>query len=156
MNIILAYDGHTARLTLARPDKLNPLDWRTVRELRAAMGEIEERKEISFVVVTGQGRSFSAGGDLEGYLDHAIPEGRRGIMPPHSKHGVSGPELMELMRQQAVNFGTRIVTDDVTEVDLQRRPFVVRTLEGQTHEAHSLIIATGAKGYAAVISAPAR
>ena len=61
------------------------------------------------------------------------------------KHAVTGPELMELMRQQAINFGTRIVTDDVVEVDLQRRPFVVRTLEGNTHEAHALIIATGAR-----------
>ncbi len=28
------------------------------------------------------------------------------------KHAVTGPELMELMRQQAVNFGTRIITPD--------------------------------------------
>ena len=61
------------------------------------------------------------------------------------KHAVTGPELMELMRQQAINFGTRIVTDDVVAVDLQRRPFVVRTLEGATHETHALIIATGAR-----------
>jgi thioredoxin reductase (NADPH) len=52
---------------------------------------------------------------------------------------------MELMRQQAFNFGTRIVTDDVVEVDLKKRPFVVKTLEGNTHEAHALIIATGAR-----------
>ena len=32
------------------------------------------------------------------------------------KHAVTGPELMELMRQQAINFGTRVVTDDVVEV----------------------------------------
>ena len=61
------------------------------------------------------------------------------------KHAVTGPELMELMRQQACNFGTRIITDDVVSVDLKSRPFVVKTLEGNTHEAHSLIIATGAK-----------
>jgi thioredoxin reductase (NADPH) len=61
------------------------------------------------------------------------------------KHAVTGPELMELMRQQAVNFGTRIITDDVIEVDLQKRPFVVRPREGQPIEAHTLIIATGAK-----------
>src|SRR5205807_6964041 len=54
-------------------------------------------------------------------------------------------ELMELMRQQAFNFGTRIVTDDVVEVDLSRRPFVVRTLEGNSHETHALIVATGAR-----------
>jgi thioredoxin reductase (NADPH) len=52
---------------------------------------------------------------------------------------------MELMRQQALNFGTRIVTDDVVEVDLGRRPFVVKTREGQQHETHALIVASGAK-----------
>ena len=33
--------------------------------------------------------------------------------------------MMELMRQQAVNFGTRIVTDDIVKVDFKRRPFVL-------------------------------
>src|SRR5687767_8507466 len=36
-------------------------------------------------------------GDLEAYLDNALPPDRRAILPQHSKHGVSGPELMELM-----------------------------------------------------------
>lgn len=67
-NLKLAYDGHTARVTLARPDKLNPLDWSTVKELKAAVTEIEARPNVRFVVLTGEGRSFSAGGDLEGYL----------------------------------------------------------------------------------------
>jgi thioredoxin reductase (NADPH) len=52
---------------------------------------------------------------------------------------------MELMRQQAFNFGTRIITDDVVQVDLQRRPFEVRTLSGDSHETHALIVATGAR-----------
>jgi len=64
----LAFEGHTARITLARPEKLNPLDWETVRALRSAVNEIEARAQVSVVIVTGQGRSFSAGGDLEGYL----------------------------------------------------------------------------------------
>ena len=54
-------------------------------------------------------------GDLEAYLDTAIERPVRQTMAPHSGHGVSGPELMELMRQQATNFGTRIVTDDIVE-----------------------------------------
>jgi thioredoxin reductase (NADPH) len=83
--------------------------------------------------------------NLGAYLEAALPAERRQFMPPHSGHGVSGPELMEMMRQQAANFGTRIVTDDVVEVDLSKRPFVVKTLEGATYEAHSIIIATGAR-----------
>jgi thioredoxin reductase (NADPH) len=61
------------------------------------------------------------------------------------KHAVTGPELMELMRQQALNFGTRVDTDDVVKVDLSRRPFFVQTREGSAHETHALIIATGAR-----------
>src|SRR5713101_4953821 len=51
--------------------------------------------------------------DLSGYLRAAIPTERQSIPePPHwGKHGVGGQELMELMRQQAVNFGSRIITD---------------------------------------------
>lgn len=56
------------RLTLARADKLNPLDWATVRELKAAVAEIEKLPDIGAVVITGSGRSFSAGGDLDGYV----------------------------------------------------------------------------------------
>jgi thioredoxin reductase (NADPH) len=85
-------------------------------------------------------------GDLEHFLRTAIAPERLQYMNIHEgKHAVTGPELMELMRQQAFNFGTRIVTDDVVEVDLKRRPFVVKTLEGDSHETHALIIATGAR-----------
>jgi enoyl-CoA hydratase len=66
--ITLEFDGELARLTLSRADKLNPLDWATVRELKDAVAEIESRREVFAAVVTGRGRSFSAGGDLEGYL----------------------------------------------------------------------------------------
>src|SRR5216110_14651 len=50
---------------------------------------------------------------------------------------------LNLMRQQAENFGTRIITDDVVEVDLSKPPYQLKTLEGKTHEAHTIIIATG-------------
>ncbi|MBX7166815.1 MAG: FAD-dependent oxidoreductase [Pirellulales bacterium] len=84
-------------------------------------------------------------GDLGGYLDHAIVADRRQLMAPHQKEGVSGPELMELMRQQATNFGSRIVTDDVVEVDFSHRPYRLKLLEGQPVEAHAVIVATGAR-----------
>jgi len=85
-------------------------------------------------------------GDLKNFLQTAIEPDRLQYMNCiEHKHAVTGPELMELMRQQAFNFGTRIITDDIIEVDLKSRPFVVRTLEGNRYETHALIIATGAR-----------
>jgi len=84
-------------------------------------------------------------GNLESYLDESIEKSRRQIMAPHMKEGVSGPELMELMKQQALNFGTRVVTDDIVEVDFDSQPFKLKSLEGQQVEAHTVIVATGAR-----------
>ena len=70
-------------------------------------------------------------GDLEAYLDSAIAADRRSMMAPHNKEGVSGPELMELMRQQAVNFGTRIITEDIVDVDFGVHPFRLDRLRRQ-------------------------
>ncbi len=84
-------------------------------------------------------------GNMAAYLDSAISKERRGMMSDHGGHGVSGPELMELMRQQAVNFGTRIVSEDVTEIALSQHPFKLKTSGGKSIEALSVIIATGAR-----------
>jgi thioredoxin reductase (NADPH) len=88
-------------------------------------------------------------GDLRQYLKTALPPESQPHWvvkdkPPRS-HGVEGPELMELMRQQAKNFGTRIITEDVVKVDLKQRPFKLTTSEGQTLQALTIIIATGAR-----------
>ncbi|MFH1807705.1 MAG: thioredoxin-disulfide reductase [Pseudomonadota bacterium] len=62
---------------------------------------------------------------------------------PGFPEGVLGPELMERLHEQAARFGTEFVTDDVTEVDLTQRPFVVKT-GSATYRTRALIIATGA------------
>jgi thioredoxin reductase (NADPH) len=85
-------------------------------------------------------------GDLRQFLETSISSERLPFVNIHEgKHAVTGPELMELMRQQALNFGTRIITDDVVSVDLQHRPFSIRSREGIAHQAQALIIATGAR-----------
>ncbi len=84
-------------------------------------------------------------GDVSPFLKSALPEHLVPYRGKNSPHGVTGPELMELMRQQAKNFGTRVVTDDIVSVDLSVRPFQLKSLEGQEVEAHTLIIATGAR-----------
>lgn len=84
-------------------------------------------------------------GDLSAYLDDAIDESVRKYMAPHQKEGASGPELMELMKQQAKNFGTRIISADVTEADLSQHPFQMKLSNGEELQSHSIIVATGAR-----------
>jgi thioredoxin reductase (NADPH) len=62
---------------------------------------------------------------------------------PGFPHGVQGPKLMELMRAQAERSGARVVTTDVTAVDLSARPFKISTGEGEV-VAETIIVATGA------------
>jgi thioredoxin reductase (NADPH) len=63
---------------------------------------------------------------------------------PGFPEGILGPELMVRMREQAVRFGTRAVAEDIVAVDLKRRPFVLQDTNGETIEAESIVIATGA------------
>jgi thioredoxin reductase (NADPH) len=62
---------------------------------------------------------------------------------PGFAEGVQGPELMETMQKQANHFGTEMINEDVTAVDLSRRPFVV-TARDQLFESQTIVIATGA------------
>jgi thioredoxin reductase (NADPH) len=84
-------------------------------------------------------------GDLSHYYETCLDPQVRQMMPPHDKKGVSGPELMELMRQQAKNFGTRVITEDVIDVNFNLKPFQLAASDEKTYEAQSIIIATGAR-----------
>ena len=62
---------------------------------------------------------------------------------PGFPRGVQGPELIELMQNQASVFGAEFKDGHVTQVDLSRRPFVLEA-EGEIIETLTLIIASGA------------
>ncbi len=62
---------------------------------------------------------------------------------PGFEHGIQGPELMHIMRKQMLRFGTTVVEELATRVDLSKRPFTVWVGE-DSYQAQSLIIATGA------------
>lgn len=63
---------------------------------------------------------------------------------PGFPEGIMGPDLMADMRTQAERFGTTIVTDKVTNIDLSERPFTITTREG-SYKALSVIVSTGAQ-----------
>jgi thioredoxin reductase (NADPH) len=58
--------------------------------------------------------------------------------------GVTGPELVAQLREQASRFGTEIIGQRIIKLDLSSRPFRLSSIEGD-YEAESLIISTGAK-----------
>ena len=93
------------------------------------------RANLKPVVFTGVARGGPAGGQL---MTTTEVENFPGF-----PEGITGPELMERMRAQAVRWGAELLLEDVVAVDLQQRPFVLRSAEREVR-THAVIIATGA------------
>ena len=62
---------------------------------------------------------------------------------PGFEHGITGPNLIAVMRKQAERFGTRFLTKNVTQVDFSQRPFKV-WVGKELFMAKTIIISTGA------------
>lgn len=62
---------------------------------------------------------------------------------PGFPEGISGPELIERFRAQALRFGTRIISEDIESVKLSNQPFIAKGSKTEV-EANAVIIATGA------------
>jgi thioredoxin reductase (NADPH) len=64
---------------------------------------------------------------------------------PGFPDGVGGQELMDLMKRQAVRFGTRVEQENIVSVDFSVQPLVLTPGYGERFEAESVIVATGAR-----------
>jgi thioredoxin reductase (NADPH) len=91
------------------------------------------RAGLSPVVVQGiqPGGQLTTTTDVENY--------------PGFRNVIQGPWLMEEMQAQAEHVGTKVIWDHVNEVDLSRRPFVLKGDGGTEYHADALVIATGAQ-----------
>ncbi len=78
--IDLATDGHVAVLTLNRPERLNAMNAQMLDEMMAACDEIEADEAIRALVLTGAGKAFSSGFDLQAQAA-APPEGEAAWAP---------------------------------------------------------------------------
>ena len=64
---------------------------------------------------------------------------------PGFPEALSGPELVEKMKEQAEKFGLTTVYDHVSEIVTDQHPFIVRTVSGKEYKSKSLILCTGAR-----------
>ncbi|MGG6292924.1 thioredoxin-disulfide reductase [Leptolyngbya sp. AN02str] len=85
---------------------------------------------------------------FEGFQSGGLPGGQLMTTTevenfPGFPDGITGPELMDNMKAQAVRWGAELVTEDVTYVDFSQRPFLIRSDEREVY-AHTVIISTGA------------
>jgi enoyl-CoA hydratase/carnithine racemase len=86
-------DGSLGRLTLDRPEKLNPLSTTALTELAAAARWFDEQPGVKVVIVGGAGRAFSAGADLASFEGpQAVP------MREAADRGREMAEALEHMR----------------------------------------------------------
>ena len=104
-----------AHITFDRPDKLNALTFEVYRELTALLREIAKRRDLRAVVLTGAGRAFCTGGDVDEIIG----------------------ELLRYDREQLLGF-TRLTCDLVRAMRALPRP-IVASLNGTVAGAGAAI-----------------
>lgn len=109
--------------------------------------------QLAFTTEVENFAGFPAG-NIRAFVESSVDADRHYNLPPvptdHVRDGqphyaVQGVELMELMKQQALNFGTRVVGDDIVAVDFSERPFRLTAGSGEIVLAETVIVATGAR-----------
>lgn len=86
--VITSVENRVGTIKLNQPDKRNPLDLQTSQEFTEAADEFNERDDVGCIVVTGEGKSFSAGGDIEQFS--------KAMEKPSFEHLEEGDQSIEL------------------------------------------------------------
>tara|TARA_Y100001968_G_scaffold328685_1_gene376350 strand:- start:182 stop:1558 length:1377 start_codon:yes stop_codon:yes gene_type:complete len=123
------------------------------------MAEKQEDLKTENLVIVGSGPAgytaaiYAARANLQpllitGFKEGGIPGGQLMTTTfvenfPGFPNGVQGPELMDLIKAQALRWGTKLLEEDAISIDLSKRPFTIET-SSQKVKSNSLIISTGA------------
>src|SRR5208282_1764371 len=77
-NFIVERAGPVATVYFNRPEKLNPINGKLLTEMIEIAQEFRDDEESRVVILTGKGRSFCAGADIDGLLGaNAGPQAQR-------------------------------------------------------------------------------
>ena len=79
-HFLFEVDDGVARVIFDRPDKLNALTFDVYADLRDLLGEIEHRNDVRVLVITGNGRGFCSGGDVNEIIGELLEMDIRGLL----------------------------------------------------------------------------
>ena len=79
-DLLYKIDGHVATITLNRPDRLNALTFEVYDELRRSFAELHDDGSVRAIVITGSGRAFCSGGDVEDIIGALLERDFRGLL----------------------------------------------------------------------------
>ncbi|WP_171051794.1 enoyl-CoA hydratase/isomerase family protein [Alteribacter natronophilus] len=75
--ILVEVTEKVARVTLNLPDMRNPLTEKMAEELKEAITDLDQRNDVNAIILTGEGKAFSAGGNLKEFksnFDKPVPQ----------------------------------------------------------------------------------
>jgi len=120
------------------------------------MNGSEKMSEIRNVIIIGSGPAgytaglYTARAMLEPLMFSGYASGGQLMLTsdvenfPGYPQGITGPEMMMHLREQAERFGCEVIDKNVASVDFSSRPFKV-TVESEVFQSHAIIICTGAE-----------
>jgi len=94
----LSIERGVALVTLRRPARLNALTFEIYGELRETFRSLEGSREARAVVITGSGRGFCSGGDVEGIIAELFARDARGLLEFTRVTGALIQSICELRR----------------------------------------------------------
>jgi len=139
---------------LAARERAGELD-ALLDENREPVEDTREEVEHRRVIIVGSGPAgytaaiYTARAELEPLMIAGLQFGGQLMLTtdvenyPGFPEGVTGPDMMELFQKQAERFGTKLLMEDATEIDLASRPFRIAMAE-RAFTADSVILAMGA------------
>ena len=94
----LTIERGIALVTLRRPERLNALTFEIYGELRETFRSLESARDARAVVITGSGRGFCSGGDVEGIIAELFARDARGLLEFTRVTGALIQSICELRR----------------------------------------------------------
>jgi enoyl-CoA hydratase/carnithine racemase len=121
--VLFEVEDRVATITLNRPDRLNAVNLKMREELRECWQRVKDDAEIWVAIVTGAGRAFSSGADVEGLASGGSPkpDAWRKLSIHETIRGLPTPRRMNVHKPviAAVNgVVTGVSLDLVTEADI--------------------------------------